>query len=31
VLEEHVTLSGYKGELRELTVMELGHEEPTVL
>jgi hypothetical protein len=31
VLEQHVTLSGYAGELRQLTVMELGHEEPTVL
>jgi hypothetical protein len=31
VLEEHVTLSGYEGELRQLTVMELGHEEPTLL
>jgi hypothetical protein len=31
VLEEHVTLAGYEGELRQLTVMELGHEEPTVL
>jgi hypothetical protein len=31
VLEERVTLSGYQGELRQLTVMELGHEEPTVL
>jgi hypothetical protein len=31
VLEEHMTLSGYEGELRQLTVMELGHEEPTVL
>jgi hypothetical protein len=31
VLEERVTLSGYAGELRQLTVMELGHEEPTVL
>jgi hypothetical protein len=31
VLEERVTLSGYKGELRQLTVMELGHEEPTIL
>ena len=31
VLEEHVTLPGYEGELRQLTVMELGHEEPTVL
>jgi hypothetical protein len=31
VMEERVTLSGYEGELRQLTVMELGHEEPTVL
>jgi hypothetical protein len=31
VLEERVTLSGYEGELRQLSVMELGHEEPTVL
>ncbi len=31
VLEERVTLSGYQGELRQLTVMELGHEEPTVV
>ncbi len=31
VLEERVTLSGYAGELRQITVMELGHEEPTVL
>lgn len=31
VLEEHVTLSGYAGELRQLTVVELGHEEPTLL
>jgi len=31
VLEERVTLSGYAGELRQLTVMELGHEEPTIL
>jgi hypothetical protein len=31
VLEERVTLSGYDGELRQLTVMELGHEEPTIL
>jgi hypothetical protein len=31
VLEAQVTLSGYQGELRQLTVMELGHEEPTVL
>jgi hypothetical protein len=31
VLEQHVTLAGYAGELRQLTVMELGHQEPTVL
>jgi hypothetical protein len=31
VLENRVTLSGYDGELRQLTVMELGHEEPTIL
>jgi len=31
VLEERVTLSGYDGQLRQITVMELGHEEPTVL
>jgi len=31
VLENGVTLPGYAGELRQLTVMELGHEEPTVL
>src|ERR1019366_7444809 len=27
VLENRVTLPGYEGELRQLTVMELGHEE----
>jgi hypothetical protein len=31
VLDERITLAGYDGELRQLTVMELGHEEPTVL
>lgn len=31
VMEERVSLSGYAGELRQLTVMELGHEEPTIL
>ena len=31
VLENRVNLPGYQGELRQLTVMELGHEEPTVL
>jgi hypothetical protein len=31
VLEQSVTISGYEGELRQLTIMELGHEEPTIL
>ena len=31
VLENRVTLSGYQGQLRQLSVMDLGHEEPTVL
>jgi hypothetical protein len=31
VLEESVILPGYDGELRPLTVRELGHQEPTVL
>lgn len=31
VLETRVTLPGYEGEIRQLTVTELGHEEPTVL
>jgi len=31
VLDEHITLKGYEGWLRQLTVIELGHEEPTVL
>jgi hypothetical protein len=31
VLDEHVALPGYDGLLRQLTVIELGHEEPTVL
>ena len=31
VLEERLTLAGYDGELRQVTVMELGHVEPTVL
>ncbi|MBK5293007.1 MAG: hypothetical protein JJE04_15215 [Acidobacteriia bacterium] len=31
VLDQRVTLNGYDGELRQMTVMELGHEEPTVL
>lgn len=31
VLDEHVALKGYEGLLRQLTVIDLGHEEPTVL
>jgi hypothetical protein len=31
VLDEHVTLQGYEGLLRQLTVIDLGHEEPTLL
>jgi hypothetical protein len=31
VLDEHVALNGYEGLLRQLTVIDLGHEEPTVL
>lgn len=31
VLDQRVTLKGYDGELRQMTVMDLGHEEPTVL
>jgi len=31
VLDEHVALKGYDGLLRQLTVIDLGHEEPTVL
>jgi hypothetical protein len=31
VLDEHVTLKGYDGFLRQLTVIDLGHEEPTVV
>jgi len=31
VLDEYVTLKGYDGLLRQLTVIDLGHEEPTVL
>src|SRR6266536_3515247 len=31
VLEDRVTLTGYEGELRQLSITELGHEEPTVL
>jgi hypothetical protein len=31
VLDERVTLKGYQGPLRQVTVMDLGHEEPTIL
>ena len=31
VLDERVCLKGYQGELRQVTVMDLGHEEPTIL
>lgn len=31
VFEQLVTLRGYRGSLRQMTVMDLGHEEPTVL
>jgi len=31
VLDQRITLNGYDGPLRQLTVTELGHEEPTLL
>ena len=31
VLDERIHLPGYEGALRQVTVMDLGHEEPTVL
>jgi hypothetical protein len=31
VLDERITLKGYRGELRQVTVIELGHEDPTVI
>jgi hypothetical protein len=31
VLDEHVTLPGYTGALRQITVIDLGHEDPTLL
>jgi hypothetical protein len=31
VLDERVRLKDYRGELRQITVMDLGHEDPTVL
>lgn len=31
VLDEHIQLKGYRGKIRQVTVIELGHEEPTIL
>ena len=31
VLDERVALNGYEGPVRQMTVLDLGHEEPTVL
>jgi hypothetical protein len=31
VLDERIGLKGYQGEIRQVTVIELGHEEPTIL
>ena len=31
VLDERVTLPGYTGVLRQITVIDLGHEDPTLL
>ncbi len=31
VLDQRIRLKGYEGELRQVTVIELGHEEPTIL
>jgi hypothetical protein len=31
VLDERITLAGYQGPLRQVTVIDLGHEEPTLL
>jgi len=31
VLDERIGLKGYEGELRQVTVMDLGHEDPTIL
>ena len=31
VLEERVRVKGYNGELRQLSIIDLGHEEPTIL
>jgi hypothetical protein len=31
ILEQTITLPGYKGELRQITILDLGHEDPTLL
>jgi len=31
ILEQRIMLSGYKGKLRQITILDLGHEEPTLL
>jgi hypothetical protein len=31
VLDEKIRLKGYEGDLRQMTVIDLGHEEPTVI
>ncbi len=31
VLDERIHLKGYQGEVRQVTVIELGHEEPTII
>lgn len=31
VLDEHIQLRGYEGDLRQVTVTDLGHEEPTIV
>ena len=31
ILSERITLTDYEGELRQLTIVDLGHEEPTLL
>jgi hypothetical protein len=31
VLDERIRLNGYEGELRQVTIADLGHEEPTLL
>jgi hypothetical protein len=30
VLEERIRLHDYEGELRQITIIDLGHEEPTL-